>query len=124
MNRRVIDATDTVRELLLWYVLIVFVTGSVYMIAEHKSLLDSLWWAVVTAMTVGYGDTYPTTIVGRVDAVVLMHIVPLILLPLITARLASTLIVNNDAFTHEEQEEIRVGIREIREHLGIGAPKK
>ena len=39
----------------------------------------------------------------------------LLVIPLITAHFASKLIVDTDAFRHEEQEEIKKNLRRIRE---------
>jgi voltage-gated potassium channel len=40
--------------------------------ANIKTGGQALWWAIVTLTTVGYGDTYPTTVAARVVAVVVM----------------------------------------------------
>ena len=40
--------------------------------ANITNMGDALWWAVVTVATVGYGDYYPVTTVGRIIAVFMM----------------------------------------------------
>lgn len=49
---------------------------------------DALWWSASTISTVGYGDIYPVTTVGRIVAVLTM-IVGVSTFGVITAKLAS-----------------------------------
>jgi voltage-gated potassium channel len=35
---------------------------------KFGTLFDSVWWTIVTLMSVGYGDAVPTTIVGKIFA--------------------------------------------------------
>ena len=53
-----------------------------------KTVTQSLWWAVVTVTTVGYGDYTPVTWGGRVTAVLVM-ILGLLTLAVVTATIAS-----------------------------------
>lgn len=104
-------------ELATIYLVIVLACAALFAMFEQRSLGEAVYWAFTTAMTVGYGDISPTTAGARLVAVVLMHFAPMLVIPLLTARLASQLIVDNDAFTHGEQEDIKAALRRIENQL-------
>ncbi len=109
--------TDTFWELILLYLSVVVIGALIFMAVEKQTLWDSLWWAFVTASTTGYGDLFPKTGVGRVLAIILMNFTTMFVYPLITARVAAIMIVNNDAFTHIEQEQLKKDAKESRDAL-------
>lgn len=51
---------------------ILLLSSLIYSGFEHQSLAHSLWWAITTATTVGYGDLTPKTDGGKVVAAFLM----------------------------------------------------
>ncbi|MEZ5227032.1 MAG: potassium channel family protein [Acidimicrobiales bacterium] len=91
--------------------------GAGYAIAERQGPITSLWWAVVTSSTVGYGDAYPETTFGRGVATVLIISMVTVVIPMITASFTSKLIVDRDVFTHEEQEQIKEALKLIVDRL-------
>lgn len=110
-------ATNSFKKVILIYFVALSLFAGVFAYVEDKPYFDSVWWASATAMTVGYGDIVPTTYVGKTIAIVLMHGVPLVIVPLIIVRLTAHLIENQNEFNHEEQEQLKAGMEEIKSLL-------
>ena len=76
-----------------------------------RSIPDGLWWAVTTITTVGYGDRFPVTAIGRAIGAGVM-ILGIGLFGLLAASLASFLVEK------DLQKEIDPEIAEINQRLG------
>lgn len=70
--------------------------------ATITSFQDGVWWALVTMTTVGYGDYYPTTPIGRSIGLLLM-VFGVAALAIVTAEIAAMLVRNRD-----QEEEIQL----------------
>ncbi|WP_422935510.1 potassium channel family protein [Sinomonas sp. P47F7] len=66
--------------------------------ANIRTFGDALWWALTTITTVGYGDHYPITVVGRFAAAGLM-VAGIAVLGVVTASIASWLVESVSAQT-------------------------
>lgn len=53
---------------------ILIVAASMYSVSEHVSFGNSLWWAIATATTIGYGDISPNSFMGKLAAIILMFV--------------------------------------------------
>jgi voltage-gated potassium channel len=84
-----------------------------YVVEEHHSVGDAIWWAFMTFTTVGYGDQYPHTLMGRLAGMILVFTAVFIAVPTITAIISSRIIGDENLFTHDEQEEVKQLLREI-----------
>ena len=111
--RWILRRTDTLAELFVIYLGIIVLAALGYMATEGASVRDSLWWAIVTATTTGYGDIAPKTDAGRLVGALLMHASLFLIAPLIIVRMTQRLLEDRDAFTHEEQEALKQQQAEI-----------
>lgn len=100
------------REVFPWYLGITFIAAVLFSFVEAKNIFDSIWWAVTTGMTIGYGDIYPVTNAGRIIAAMLVFSTIFLMLPVYTGRFAARMVAR-DSFTHEEQEELKDSVKKI-----------
>ncbi|KXK00635.1 MAG: Ion transport protein [Acidobacteria bacterium OLB17] len=124
INKLIARATDSFPEIIAYYLATLTVSGVLFAYFEGKPLFESFWWACVTGLTIGYGDMYPVTVGGKIVAIVLMHVVPLIIIPLIVARLLSTVIEDKNVFSDAEQEALKSDIAAIKKALKIEKAKE
>ena len=96
--------------------------------ANITSFDDALWWATVTITTVGYGDHYPVTTMGRFVALGLM-IGGIGLIGFVTGSLATWIVERVSAAsdqptgaTSADVAALRAEIAALRHHIEAAAP--
>ncbi|MCR5454980.1 MAG: ion transporter [Bacteroidales bacterium] len=67
------DKSSEIGVIMGLIVIIMIISSFVMFYAEHDAqpeafpnVLGCMWWAVVTMTTIGYGDVYPITVVGKI----------------------------------------------------------
>lgn len=100
------DASDTLREVIVYYVLLVLLSALAFSLAEGLGFWESLYWGGTTTTTTGYGDISPKSLAGRVVALFAMHVSIFVISPLVIARVINFVNRDKHQFTHEEQQDL------------------
>lgn len=110
----------------LWVIIAIYLTSIVlaaqmFSVFEAKSFADGIWWAVVTALTIGYGDLSPATVPGRITGIFFGHFWIFGIIPMIVANIIVKLLEDKNAFTHAEQEWQEDILTDIAKKVGVKA---
>lgn len=107
MRNRLRQSTDTLVEVLAYYLGVMVISAFLFHWWEKIDFTDALYWSGITMTTVGYGDISPHSVWGKVLSVFLANFSIFFLAPLIVVRMIEHLVDNHDRFSHEEQEDIK-----------------
>jgi voltage-gated potassium channel len=117
-SARILFSPQSLAWAALLTALVVIGGGAAFVEAEHAQHLsfdDGLWWALTTVTTVGYGDVYPHTGIGRVIAAVVM-LSGIGFVAFLTAAAAHRFITTAEAVETEESA-ILTEIRQLRRQV-------
>lgn len=108
----------------IWLILAIYAASlllgaAAFAACEGKTFGEGLWWAGVTALTVGYGDLTPATPAGRLVGMAFGHFWIFMVIPMIIANIILHLIEDKNLFTDEEQRELMSRVRHVEELLSV-----
>lgn len=103
---------------LLYYlyisIVVILTTSSLYSISEKVSFSTAVWWSIVTSTTVGYGDISPTTLSGRLAAIIDM-LIGIGLIGMLTSSITGYFSKNDDNELNKLKEQNDRLERELEE---------
>lgn len=96
-------------------IILIMIGAEIYSVAEGANYVNSLWWAIATTTTVGYGDISPHTEIGRVVAVILM-ILGIGLIGSVTSTVTAFFL---DEKNNKEKEDLKHELHDIKTELKL-----
>lgn len=117
MKQYVIWLSSSLYRIAFLYITSVIVCACLFSWIEGRDMLDSLYWATVTSLTIGYGDISPQTAAGRLMTMVFAHLWVFGIAPLIITNILTITFEDRNVFSHEEQEEMKTLLKDIRQGI-------
>lgn len=105
-NFEIFIKTNNFNYTLLICILVLIVSSILMTFIENIDFFDSLWWSIVTVTTVGYGDIYPKTILGKIVATILMFM-GIGIIGSLTSTI-STYFINKENKSNEEDYKTKI----------------
>ncbi|RMF03286.1 MAG: ion transporter [Chloroflexi bacterium] len=84
--------------------------------ANITSVIDAIWWVLVTVTTVGYGDRYPVTLTGRLIAIVVM-LSGIGLFTILTSYLSSSFVSASNDAAEADLAQLKTELAKMRQML-------
>lgn len=108
----------------MWLIFIIYLlsiacSAVLFSFFEAKSLWDGMWWSIVTALTIGYGDLSPATVAGRMTGIIFGHFWIFGIIPMIIGNIVSKILEDKNKFTNAEQEWQERTLKAIAEKLNV-----
>lgn len=103
----IIYMANNIAGLLIIYITSLIGTGFIFSVLESTSFLNGFYWAVTTALSIGYGDILPTKTATKIIFMIMSNIWLLLIIPSIVANIIITALKDVNEFTDAEQEEIK-----------------
>lgn len=127
-----LTARKAAQIIMLATLVVTVAAGVLIWLLDHKefpNLGTSLWWALQTVTTVGYGDVVPADTKGRIIGAVLM-LQGIGLITVVAAAVTATLIeqvrkrrkLDEDSVTAVHLQRIESRLDRIERALGVDAP--
>lgn len=105
-----------IRYVAVLALLVLLIGAEAFHSAEGQSYSISLYWALTTMTTVGYGDVTPHTTAGHIVACVVM-VVGIGFFAVLTGAIAQQFLASEVEVVEEEEKDLIVRIRDISEQL-------